>query len=120
MATYTVCRLIALGFAIFGTDPGTIRFAPGLPVAVPRTGCALVAGTARADPGFGLRRARVIFFENGGVANDAGVALFPDGSYVAVLSGLKHGTTYEVRVEVVMSRENQVETLAVMSRFKQR
>ena len=112
MVNYTLIRLACSLAALFGPNYGTVAFAPGFPIAVPKTGCALVVGSVRAERGFMLHSATVTSFMNGDEARTVNSVFHADGAFATIISGLAPGTNYEVRVEVVVNRPGETWTLA--------
>jgi hypothetical protein len=110
MINYTSIRLVLGVAALFGASEGIVTLTPGFPIAIPKTGCALVFGNAGAERGYLLRSATVTYFENGGEGRTAKAVFHPDGTFGTIISGLTPGATYQVLVEVVDSSSVEYRT----------
>ncbi|MBI1832208.1 MAG: hypothetical protein HYR84_12255 [Planctomycetes bacterium] len=101
------------GLAPFGQAPGSVTFTTGFPVAIPKSGCVLVMGKARPSPDFTLRVATVEYWKKeGGVVDKGWTVLHPDGSFLAVVSGLTPGQSYNFRALIVEINGADRQTLA--------
>ena len=116
MSAYTILHLAILGYSLFGPDRAMVSFTPGFPVAIPMTGRAIVHGKARAEPEFELRVINVRYWENGCELRFAKVFRHPDGTYLAVLTGLRPGVEYFVEASAETIREDERVTFANIRR----
>jgi hypothetical protein len=96
MINCTSIRLVFGVAALFGADEGTVTLTPGFPIAVPKTGCAIVFGSVRPERGYTLSSVTATYWENGGVSRNAKAVIHADGSFCTIISGLTPGASYNV------------------------
>lgn len=96
MINCVTIRLVIGAVALFGTDEGTVTLTPGFPIAIPKTGCAIVFGSVRPERGYTLSSVTVTYWENGGESRNAKAVIYADGSYCTIISGLTPGASYNV------------------------
>ena len=95
-----------------GPEEGSIKWSRGFPIPVPLTGAALIHGSARPDKGQTLIRAKVEYWQGGGVVSSKNVAIDAKGILGPTnISGLECGATYYVLMKVVQIRNGQEVTL---------
>jgi hypothetical protein len=111
--------LIALACApLFAPVPseGTVRYSPGFPLAIPKSGIVLIKACARAESGYTLHTAKVLYFENGGPVSMQRLSIDTSGNLgPAIIRGLTPAKRYMVMVEVVQSRPGEDSTLTILT-----
>ena len=112
--------LLILGLSHAGQEPGTVWFTPGFPAGIPGTGSAVVLGKVKASPDHDVRAAEIRYWIGGGVVNTTEVKLRSDGSFAALITGLKTGARYDVMIVVVEVRGNETQRLASLRQITPR
>ena len=111
MDIYTTSQIIGWAMILFGSTPGTVQVTPNFPIAIPWTGCAIMRGHAAASPGFHSTYAKVNYWKGGSVLNSATTLFYPDGTYYAIITGLRAGVKYHITIDVVEVSRDQTQTL---------